>query len=309
MVAVRFSDRRSPQPLVKKAIHLAKRFKAALQLVNIIALPHETFARVEMEGRNFLRAETDVRRRQMEPLVASARKAGVRVSTVIEQDYPAADALVRRVLKYKPDMLMAESYRQGLLARAVLSNTDWELIRHCPCPLWLSKTQRLRASGAILAAIDPFHSRSKPTDLDGVILRTAASVAGPRDELIAVHVLVPPQPLLAGDIVGPISLPLSPEERQRYEAEAQRAVARAVKPYGIAEKNQLVLFGDPSVQLPKAVRRDAARLLVMGAVSRSAVRRFFLGNTAERVIDTAGCDVLIVKPKGFRGEKRLAVGG
>ena len=30
---------------------------------------------------------------------------------------------------------------------------------------------------------------------------------------------------------------------------------------------------------------------------------------AERVIDTAGCDVLIVKPKGFRGEKRLAVGG
>jgi universal stress protein E len=38
----------------------------------------------------------------------------------------------------------------------------------------------------------------------------------------------------------------------------------------------------------------------MGAVSRSALRRLLIGNTAERVLDELGCDVLIVKPRGFK---------
>jgi len=37
----------------------------------------------------------------------------------------------------------------------------------------------------------------------------------------------------------------------------------------------------------------------MGAVSRSALARLLIGNTAERVLDKLSCDVLIVKPRGF----------
>jgi universal stress protein E len=38
-----------------------------------------------------------------------------------------------------------------------------------------------------------------------------------------------------------------------------------------------------------------ADLLVMGAVSRSAVQRLLLGSTAELVLDFVPCDLLIVK--------------
>jgi universal stress protein E len=38
----------------------------------------------------------------------------------------------------------------------------------------------------------------------------------------------------------------------------------------------------------------------MGAVSRSALERVFVGSTAELVLDRLGCDVLIVKPAGFK---------
>jgi nucleotide-binding universal stress UspA family protein len=38
----------------------------------------------------------------------------------------------------------------------------------------------------------------------------------------------------------------------------------------------------------------------MGAVSRRALVRFFIGHTAERVIDAIDCDVMIVKPRGFK---------
>ena len=34
----------------------------------------------------------------------------------------------------------------------------------------------------------------------------------------------------------------------------------------------------------------------MGAVSRSGLKRVFIGNTAERVLDDLPCDVLVVKP-------------
>jgi universal stress protein E len=37
----------------------------------------------------------------------------------------------------------------------------------------------------------------------------------------------------------------------------------------------------------------------MGAISRSGLKRLFIGNTAERILDDLTCDVLVVKPRGF----------
>jgi hypothetical protein len=37
----------------------------------------------------------------------------------------------------------------------------------------------------------------------------------------------------------------------------------------------------------------------MGAVSRSGLKRLFIGNTAERMLDRMTCDVLVVKPRQF----------
>jgi universal stress protein E len=37
----------------------------------------------------------------------------------------------------------------------------------------------------------------------------------------------------------------------------------------------------------------------MGAVSRSGLKRLFIGNTAERTLDRLDCDVLVVKPQEF----------
>jgi universal stress protein E len=42
----------------------------------------------------------------------------------------------------------------------------------------------------------------------------------------------------------------------------------------------------------------------MGAVSRSGLKRFFIGNTAERVLDLLTCDILIVKPAHFTSRVR-----
>jgi universal stress protein E len=38
---------------------------------------------------------------------------------------------------------------------------------------------------------------------------------------------------------------------------------------------------------------------VMGAISRSGLKRVFIGNTAEQLLDRLPCDLLIVKPAEF----------
>jgi len=35
----------------------------------------------------------------------------------------------------------------------------------------------------------------------------------------------------------------------------------------------------------------------MGAVSRSALKRLFVGSTAEHILDRLACDALIIKPR------------
>ncbi len=56
---------------------------------------------------------------------------------------------------------------------------------------------------------------------------------------------------------------------------------------------------DPVFAIPHLARTLGADLVVMGAVSRSGLKRVFIGNTAERVLDALPCDVLVVKPSRF----------
>lgn len=172
----------SSKPLLRKALQLAERFDASVRLVHVIT---PTYA--------FIPDELHLRSKQLQALVAREQRRGkVEIETTVVHDYPPADAIVRQVLKFAPDLLIAESHRHGKLARALLDQTDWELIRNCPCPLWLSKSGRLPTdkSMKVLAAIDPFHSRAKPARLDDVIMRSALRVAGGKPEhIIACHAL------------------------------------------------------------------------------------------------------------------------
>ena len=48
--------------------------------------------------------------------------------------------------------------------------------------------------------------------------------------------------------------------------------------------------------LPALIEEVDAAVVVMGAISRSAIDRVFVGSTAERLLDELVCDVLVIKP-------------
>ena len=43
-----------------------------------------------------------------------------------------------------------------------------------------------------------------------------------------------------------------------------------------------------------------AELVVLGTIGRTGLSAAFIGNTAEHVIDRLNCDVLAIKPDGYR---------
>ena len=63
-------------------------------------------------------------------------------------------------------------------------------------------------------------------------------------------------------------------------------------------------IGIPAHEIVASAAELDADLLVMGAVSRSGLSHAHIGNTAEAVIDGVTCDVLIVKPRGFKSARR-----
>lgn len=302
VVAIADPDRRTSWAL-KKGAELARRSGARLELFHAYAPSTALLSTFDAKATESIVRDALARRRtRLEHLASALRRRGLQVHTAIGWDYPPHEAIARHVAKRKADLLVADSRRHGRLARWFLTNADWELIRHSPCPVWFTKSPTLRERPRVLAAVDPFHAREKPVRLDDRILRAAGRVVKMlRGKLLVCHAYMPPVAYAAGGALGePLALPIPTAEIRRYEANVRKAVNRLAQRHRVPASARLVETGDPRSVLPRLVRRTSSDLLVMGAVSRSGVKRLLIGSTAERVIDDVSCDLLIVKPAPSR---------
>jgi len=157
----------------------------------------------------------------------------------------------------------------------------------------------------VLAALDPWHAAGKPASLDRRIIEAARGLVDSLGgKLHSAHVYAPLMSFITGSIGGPAVPPLPLPEERRYADRTRRRFIEVSATYGIAPKNAHLRAGDPAYELPRLARSLKAHTLVMGAVSRSALKRLFIGNTSERVLDALSCDVLVAKPPGFRSSIR-----
>ncbi|MGC2462337.1 MAG: universal stress protein, partial [Steroidobacteraceae bacterium] len=60
-----------------------------------------------------------------------------------------------------------------------------------------------------------------------------------------------------------------------------------------------VVEAHPVDAITGAARRLPAAIVVMGAISRRGLKRLFIGNSAEQLLDELPCDLLVVKPSRF----------
>ena len=288
-----------PLTAVRKGAQLAHAYGAHLELFHGITTP--LFVDGYSLQNSLAGIETKLRAasvRQLEKIASTLRRGGLEVSVSVTWDYPVYEAIVRHSRRSNADLIVAERHAGPHVLPGMLQLTDWELLRTSPVPVLLVKTASPYNNPVVLAAIDPTHACAKPAKLDDEILATGAGIARALDgQLHAVHAYIPLRPeSLSGQLVTEKTL-------QRKEAEtrvaAKRSMDRTVGSVPIPPGRRHLVGLHPIDAIEQTARKIHSDIVVMGAISRSGLKRFIFGNTAEALLDSLSCDLLIVKPMSF----------
>ena len=281
------------QPAIERAAWLAERVSADLELfgcdydseiddrrVGTVWIPHPGAHEKLMLGH----------RQKLDALAAPLRKHGLKVTVDVAWDHPFGEAILRKVQARKPWMVAKDTEYHSVLRRTVLSNTDWYLIRSCPAPLLLVKARPIASKPKVFAAVDPLHQHDKPAQLDDSIFRFADALA--RDTGGTLHVV--------HAYSAPMGLELPPDAAAAIAREHRDAMGSFLTSHVVPTRDTYLLEGPTHECLQQVAAEQGADFMVMGAVSRRGLNRLFIGSTAERVLDRLSCDLVILKPAGFK---------
>ena len=300
LVAVGDPSVRTSAALAKAAM-LANKTGAQVTLFHSLYSPYvagEQFYSPDALEKD-IEGAVNARKAQLAKLARQLEKDGGGVRVRVRWDYPVYESIVREVMRERIDLVVAESHRHTRVARVVLSNTDWQLIRLCPCPVLFVKTATPYDRLRVLAAVDPLHAHAKPGALDSAILQAGRDLAEAfNGRLHAVHSYMLATPFTSGVLMEPVPLPVNVAEQ--HLAEVKQAFEKLVEPFGLGPRRTHLRAGNAGEEIPEVAEEIDAAVVVMGAVSRSGLKRLFIGSTAERVIDHLKCDVLVLKPEGFK---------
>ncbi len=84
------------------------------------------------------------------------------------------------------------------------------------------------------------------------------------------------------------------EQAEAYYGKHLEEALAVLKARGVAATAH-VAYGKPSEQILRLADEIHADLVILGAHAHSSLRRRFLGGTADKVVDNAGCSVLVVR--------------
>ncbi len=309
LVAVKDPWARS-QPPVEKAAQLARSLGARVQLFHALSEPLYIDA-AEASGVTVPTLEHtahDRATKRLQVLAQRLQKSGIRTESAAQWDYPPHEAVVRAARRFRADLIVAERHPSAHHLTWMLRYTDFELLRLAPVPLLLVKTRGKYDHPAVLAAVDPSHAYSKPLRLDREILRSAAEItAALKGSLHALYAFNP-MPVAVTDGGVPLSGAMEVIATEA-QARAKKALTGALNGASIPASRRHLVPRHPVDAIEGAAKRIGCGIVVMGAISRSGLKRLALGNTAERVFDSLPCDLLVVKPKSFASRVPRALRG
>ncbi|WP_060483478.1 universal stress protein [Pseudomonas sp. NBRC 111119] len=185
------------------------------------------------------------------------------------------------------ELVIKEHRPDNPLKRALLTPTDWKLLRHCPCAVLMVKSERPWTEGKILAAVDVGNQDDHHRRLHAAIVDHGYDIAAlAKGELhvISAH----PSPMLSA---ADPAFQLSETIEQRYREACKAFQAE----YDISEDRLHVAEGPADVLIPHVQKKLDAVVTVIGTVCRTGINGALIGNTSEVVLDTLESDVLVLK--------------
>jgi len=284
-----------------QGITLARQNRARLRLIVVLKhlpledLPLGTHALVRILDGEGLREMIEQRQHKLiEHQLRSLTADDLDVTATVQWSHVPFVTIIQEVLRHDHDLLIKTAKPQRGPAAALFHPTDRHLIRKCPCPVWMVRTEQHLAYGRILAAVDPFHSDAVNDSLNRQILELATSQAL-RDEaeLHVAHAFH-----LRTELLRPHDIDLA-AYRRAVEGMHRERLEALLDEFPMPAHRVHMEEGRPSDVIGLLAIAEQVDLIVMGSLARVGIPGVFMGTTAERILDQVHCDVLTVKPEGF----------
>jgi universal stress protein E len=300
------------RPALDRAIALAGKNQAELAVVTVIPRLN---AGIHFLGAGAtsgdLQAAAEARQQARLSSLIEPYGQRIRIQTKVLIGTPYLK-IIREVLSDAHDLVIRPPEGAGR-SGGLIGTDEMNLLRKCPCPVWLIKCKRSRSFRRILAAVDVGES-DRPGEetrhaMNCRILEVASSLAlRERAELHVVH---------AWDAVGEaivrgamVSRPEKHVAAYVEQVKQHSAANLAALLDEVADVVGLLGCDDPRLkthlvrgsarrEIPALAKRLDADLVMMGTVGRTGIPGLLMGNTAETILQQVNCSVLAIKPPGF----------
>lgn len=285
---------------LRQALSLARNSRAVLRALILCPELPKAMAAYQEQYRNSLLAHLqEGLRAARESVKASEDEVPVRIA--LEAGGAPAIRAIREVLRASHDLLIKEA--EPLEGSKGFKSVDMDLLRQCPCPVWLCRPiERHREQIRVAVAVDPEEDAPEGRGLSLRLLDLARQLAddcsGELDVISCWN--YPYEEYLRGNVW----IKVSDEEidanvlqaREQHRAALKALIAES----GIEGRMHMrLLHGVPGKEIPACVKRLGTDILVMGTVARTGIHSFVIGNTAENILQELECSLLALKPSGF----------
>ena len=289
--------------LLMRAVALAKATGCELELFHVCDDP--SF------GMQFFTSKDEIRHAQKQcvdrdaTLIAEIalrlQSEGVTIHHDVRWDHPRTDAILRKISKSQPDLVMKQS-RDHSYVMGLIGNTDWDLIRQSSAHLWFVAEGDNTINRLITAVGGNTDQDEMFSAADYQVFRVANMIAEQFGaENTPVHAYQVP---LAYSAYAPEFSALAPstgvvaavEDTRREIAHKHGQSIEAFAQFFDLDRDRVqIAEGHPGDVLPEAAKSINADLIVMAARNLTRWERLYRSVTAEPVLSETPCDVLFVK--------------
>ncbi len=287
------------QKALKRAIELAQYTQGKITaFLSIFDFSYEMTTILASEEREVMRKTViEDRKLWVEEIVAEYKPDDFEIECKVVWHNRPFEAIINQVIEYNYDVVIKGTHQHDKLKSVIFTPTDWHILRKCPCPVLLVKEHSWPENGNILAAVNIASDEEEHQALNKIITEEALFLA----KIIKANVhLVNSFPGTPVNIAIEIPEFNAQEYNETMQKTHQEAMEKHAKAYDIPIENTYVLEGLAEDVIDEIADQIDAELVVLGTIGRTGLSAAIIGNTAEHVIDQLKCDVLALKPPGYK---------
>jgi nucleotide-binding universal stress UspA family protein len=302
---------------INKAVTLARNHQAKLTVVAVVEKPESLihFVKSKKESERLFADYIEKKSAALDAFVKKHCK-GVQVETNILAGIQFIE-VIKDVLKNDRDLVVKCPNEEPWFKRLVGSN-DMHLLRKCPCPVLLLKSEMTGACQKVLATIDVSDSPVEQEKKNRVQQQLNRQVL----EFSSSFALADSAELHIGsvwDMYGEDFLrhgafsQMTDESVDKYVEKARKEVINKVdacvremssyigkEAINYIQPRVHLVKGLPAKEIPIMAEKYDIDLIVMGTIARTGIPGLIIGNTAEAILEQVNCSVLAIKPEGFK---------